>query len=210
MENETRQKKRGTTISSTFFKWLLLIVVVGFLSSMVFNWIYQTKMTQNSALTMLNVNVWDVRQDVIDSSNENLLNLTHSIARDINGGASIDQAGLMEILKAYDVAEINVIDENGIIISTTLDEFLHYDMRSGTQSAEFLPLLDGTESEYAQSYQPTSFDPTLSRKYAAVTLSSGGFVQVGYDGERFQRDIDQYAIKAAKNRRLLLHDLAMN
>ena len=200
MANEAKQEKRRITISSAFFKWLLVIVVVGFLSSMAFTWVHQTQMSQSSAATLLRINVQDVRQDVIDASNENLLKLTRRIAADINGGAPIDLAGLGSMLDAYDVAEINIIAESGIIVSTTLAEFLNYDMRSGAQSAEFLPLLDGTESEHVQSYQPTSHDPTLSRKYAAVVLDAGGFVQVGYDGERFQRDIDQYVINAAKNR----------
>ncbi|MBR5108735.1 MAG: SpoIIE family protein phosphatase [Clostridia bacterium] len=200
MASEAKQEKRRITISSAFFKWLLVIVAVGFLSSMAFTWIHQTNMSQTSAVSLLRINVQDVRQDVIDASNENLLKLTRRIAEDINGGASIDLAGLESMLDAYDVAEINIIDANGIIVSTTLAEFLNYDMRNGEQSAEFLPLLDSTESEHVQSYQPTSHDPTLSRKYAAVILERGGFVQVGYDGERFQRDIDQYVINAAKNR----------
>ncbi|MBR2716283.1 MAG: SpoIIE family protein phosphatase, partial [Oscillospiraceae bacterium] len=61
-------------------------------------------------------------------------------------------------------------------------------------------LLDGTKREYVQSYQPTSFDPSLSRKYAGVVRKGGGFVEVGYDGERFRRDIDRFVINAAKNR----------
>ena len=200
MANGAKQEKRRITISSTFFKWLLVIVVVGFLSSMAFTWVHQTKTSQSSAETLLRINVQDVRQDVIDASNENLLKLTRRIAADINGGAPTDLSGLESMLKTYDVAEINIIDADGIIISTTLAEFLNYDMRSGAQSAEFMPLLDSTEREHVQSYQPTSYDPSLSRKYAAVTLEKGGFVQVGYDGERFQRDIDQYVINAAKNR----------
>ena len=104
-------------------------------------------------------------------------------------------------MEAYDVAEINVIDGKGIIVSTTLPEFLNYDMASGTQSGEFMVLLlSGSQTEYVQKYQPTSFRPDLYRKYAAVRLKSGGFVQVGYDGERFRRDIDQNVISAAKNR----------
>jgi len=200
MANGEKQGKKRITISSAFFKWLLVIVVVAFLSSMAFTWLHQTQMSQSSAATLLRINVQDVRQDVIDASNENLLKLTRRIAADINGGASTDLSGLESMLDAYDVAEINIIDADGIIVSTTLAEFLNYDMRSGAQSAEFLPLLDGTESEHVQSYLPTSHDPTLSRKYAAVVLDAGGFVQVGYDGERFQRDIDQYVINAAKNR----------
>ncbi|MBQ1375248.1 MAG: hypothetical protein IIY69_03090, partial [Clostridia bacterium] len=177
-----------------------MIVVVGFLASMAFTWIHQTNMSNMSAAELLHINVWDVRQDVIDASDENLLKITRSIAAELDGGAPSNSESLMRLMRAYDVAEINIINESGIITATTMGKFRDYDMSSGEQSAEFLGLLDGTEDEHVQSYQPTSFDHSLYRKYAAVNLKSGGFVQVGYDGERFQKDIDQHVVSAAKNR----------
>ena len=198
--NESGKKNKRITISRTFLSWLLLIVVLGFFSSMAFTWFHQTKMSNESARRLLHINVWDVRQDVIDASNENLLKLTNKIADELEGRFSIDSSDLYQLMDAYDVAEINYINENGIIVASTMEQFLDYDMSSGEQSAEFMILLEGSENEYVQSYQPTSFDPTLYRKYAAVKMSSGGFVQIGYDGERFQKDIDQNVISAAKNR----------
>ncbi len=200
IDNAKKQGKRRITISRSFLRWLLLIVVVGFLASMAFTWVHQTNMSNMSAAELLHINVWDVRQDVIDASNENLLKITRSIAAELDGGAPSNSESLMRLMRAYDVAEINIINERGIITATTMGKFRDYDMSSGEQSAEFLGLLDGTEDEHVQSYQPTSFDPSLYRKYAAVNLKSGGFVQVGYDGERFQKDIDQHVVSAAKNR----------
>ncbi len=201
MKDEASRKRRRMTISRSFLSWLLLIVFLGFLASMQFIWIHQTNMSTSNAHSLLTINAQDVRQDVIDASDENLLKLTRKIGGEIDGGASTDAAALERMMEAYDVAEINVVDGKGIIVSTTLPEFLNYDMASGTQSGEFMVLLlSGSQTEYVQKYQPTSFRPDLYRKYAAVRLKSGGFVQVGYDGERFRRDIDQNVISAAKNR----------
>ena len=191
---------RKRTISNTFLRWLLLIVVLAFAMSMIFSWTLQTRLSQHSAANLLRLNIKDVRQDVIDASDANLLELTRKIAVDIDNGAESDEAGLTKIMDQHDVAEINIIDANGIITSTTHPEFLDYDMRSGVQSGEFMALLEGNEQEHVQSYQPTSYDPTLLRKYAAVKLKQGGFVQVAYDAERFQRDIDHRVIGAARNR----------
>ncbi|MBQ6322935.1 MAG: methyl-accepting chemotaxis protein [Lachnospiraceae bacterium] len=200
MGKRKEKKKRRNTISRSFFLWLLIIVVIGFLISMMFNWTHQTKLSKNYALTLLSINIRDVREDVIDASDENLLKLARTIAGEIDKGAPSDTAGLQRLMEIYDVSEINRIDDEGIITASTLEAFVNYDMKSGEQSLEFMGLLDGTETEYVQSYQPLAFDPSVSRKYAAVTLKDGGFVQVGYDGERFQKDIDQYVINAAKNR----------
>ena len=102
----------------------------------------------------------------------------------------------------YDVAEINLIDARGIITASTHADFLNYDMRGGSQSAEFLVLLDGQTKEYVQNYQPTSFGPSIQRKYAGIVLDKGGFVQVAYDFERFKRDIDDAVIGATRNRHI--------
>ncbi len=188
------------TISGTFLKWLLLIVGVAFAVSMVFSWTLQTRLSEKSAHNLLRLNIADVRQDVIDASDANLLALTRDIASEIDAGAPADEAGLLALTARHDVAEINIIDADGIIISTTHPDFLNYDMRSGTQSAEFTGLLDGTVREHVQSYQPTSYDPTLLRKYAGVCLEGGGFVEVAYDAERFQRDIDHQIVGVTRNR----------
>ena len=191
---------RKRTISNTFLRWLLLIVVLAFAMSMIFSWTLQTGLSQHSAANLLRLNIKDVRQDVIDASDANLLELTREVAADLDNGADADEAGLTKIMDRHDVAEINIIDDNGFIIATTHPDFLGYDMRSGEQSAEFMVMLEGNEQEHVQSYQPTSHDPTLLRKYAAVKLKQGGFVQVAYDAERFQRDIDHIVIKVARNR----------
>ena len=207
---------RKRTISRSFLHWLLAIVAVAFLMSMVFSWTIQTRMSRRSAIHLLRLNIQDVRQDVIDASDENLLLLTRRIARELDEGAPVDAAGLNALMRVYDVAEINVIDAVGIITATTHSSFLHYDMRNGAQSAEFLGLLDGTEREHVQSYRPISYDPGISRKYAAVCLKAGGFVQVGYDAERFQRDIDKRIVGVTRNRhvgeggRIIIADESLN
>ena len=135
---EKNNKKRRITISRSFFKWLLVIVIIAFLASMMFTWIHQTNMSRNSTLSLMSINIWDVNQDVIDASNENLLKLTYRIAQEINEDESVDEADLKRLLDTYDVSEINIIDENGIIDVTTNEEFQYYDMADGEQSAQFL------------------------------------------------------------------------
>ena len=55
---------------------------------------------------------------------------------------------------------------------------------------------------YVQKYQPISYDNTTYRKYAAYKLSDGGFIQVGYNSERFRKDINHIIILTTKNRHL--------
>lgn len=190
-------KNKKQKISRSFQKWLLLLAFVAFLATTAFLWFFQTALSTNNAISLLKLNIADVRQDIIDASNENLLKLTHTIAEEIERAETAPD--LFALSEAYGISEINRIDANGIITASTYPSFLGYDMASGAQSAEFLVLLAG-ETEYVQSYQPVSYDASISRKYAGVSLSDGGFIQIGYDAERFQKDIAEQVKDATKNR----------
>lgn len=187
-------------ISQSFQRFLFVCVTAGFLMTTVFTWALQTELAKNETSELVKLNIEDVREDILDASNKNLLELTKKIASRLNSAEKADSALLNEHGKEFDIAEINVIDSRGIITASTYENFLEYDMRGGSQSAEFLVLLDGKTKEYVQNYQPTSSDPTISRKYAGIVLNDGGFVQVAYDAERFQKDIDDVVVGVTRNR----------
>ena len=184
-----------------FQKWLLLIVAIAFLLSLAFSWSMQTRMSKANATSLLRINIEDVRQDIIDASDANLLQLTQRVAGLINS-SDIDPTNddLRRIMQEYDVAEINIIDKNGIITASTNEDFVNYDMGSGEQSSAFNVLLGDRTTSLVQSYQPISYDASISRKYGGMILLRGGYVQVGYDAERFQRDIDQQVVGVTRNR----------
>ena len=202
-EKERKSSRHNLkNISQSFQRWLLMCVTAGFLMTTVFTWALQTELAKNDANELIRLNIEDVREDILEASNKNLLELTREIASRIDFTDRTNSKLLKTLKKEFDVAEINIISQNGIITVSTHNDFLNYDMRGGEQSAEFLVLLDGVTKEYVQSYQPTSSDPTISRKYAGVVLSGGGFVQVAYDAERFQKDIDDVVIGVTRNRHI--------
>ena len=186
-------------ISRSFQNWLLVLVMVAFVATTVFLWLIQTRLAQENTVRLLELNIADVRQDIQDASDENLLSLTEKIAGKLNDAQTITVDLLFELCGQYDITEINCINPDGLIYASTYPDFMDYDMRSGEQSAEFMVLLDG-ETEYVQRYQPVSYDASISRKYAGVVLENGGFVQVGYGFERFQRDIGEFVIGVTRNR----------
>ena len=186
-------------ISRSFQNWLLVLVVTAFLMTTAFLWLFQTRLAQNNTVRLLELNIADVRQDIQDASDENLLNLTQNIADRLNSVETITDELLFDLCLQYDVTEINCIDKSGMIYASTYPDFYRYDMRSGHQSAEFMVLLDGQDT-YVQPYQPVSYDASISRKYAGVVLERGGFVQVGYGFERFQKDIGEFVVGVTRNR----------
>lgn len=188
-------------ISQTFQRCLAFVVLIAFMVTTLFSFVLQTELSGNNAEKLLKLNIADVKQDIYDASNENLLNLTRQIKKLIEASSLEPEQQLQLLSEKYDIPEINIVDENGIIIASTYPDFLGFDMHSGDQSAAFLALLDG-QKEYVQSYGPVSYDRSISRKYAGVALEKGGFVQVGYNALNFQKDITSIVSGLTQNRHI--------
>ncbi len=193
------RKKGKLKLAESFSRWLLASVVLAFIVSFLFIYVLETRLAYSDAENMLKLYIEDVRDDVDDTSDENLLNITRSIAHDLDKLGPLNRSKLLVLLEKYDVSEINLVDENGMIKTSTTLIFCGFDMKSGQQSKEFLVLLNG-EKEYVQRYQKISHKMGFSMKYAAVALPSGGFVQVGYNSQRFQKDINQRVDGLTRNR----------
>lgn len=67
-------------ISQSFQRWLLICVTAGFLMTTFFTWALQTELAENEAHDLVKLNLEDVRQDILDVSNENLLKLATNIS----------------------------------------------------------------------------------------------------------------------------------
>lgn len=195
------QDREHRQLTQTFSKWLSAVVLVAFCATSVFTWFLQTSSAEDSNRQLLTLNLDDVKRDILDASDANLLELTRGVAADLNAAGTVNSSILSAIRRkpGNDFSEINVVDDRGIITWSTTPAYPGFNMASGEQSREFLTLLSW-QKEYVQSYQPVSKDGTTYMKYAAVALDQGGFVQVGYNAERFRRDIDQRVVGATKNR----------
>ena len=188
-------------ISYSFLKGLLICVIITFAASTFFSWKIQNYLCHTDTKKLISVNIKDVQQDINDASDENMLSLAREIASIIDEAEVVDNNFLRSIYKNYSVAEIDIIGTDNKITNSTNSRFVGFDMSSGKQSSEFSILLEGRK-ELVQDYQPISYDNSISRKYAGVALKKGGYMQIGYAAEHFQRDIDQQIVGITKNRHI--------
>ena len=189
---------RKENIAQTFQRWLLVCVVLAFGVTTFFSHAFQTKIAYATVDYTLRASMEDVRNDIRDVSDRNLLSITREIAEVLPEHATREE--LHWLAWQYGVTEINVIDGDGVIAASTDSEHKGFDMASGEQSAEFMALLDGTD-ELVQDYRPISLDSGVCRKYAGVALEDG-FLQVGYDSTAFYAQIHEQVKYAAENRHI--------
>jgi len=168
------------TIANTIQRWLIVVIVLAFLVSTTFVTQIQSNSSSYQVEEYLRLAAEDVELDITSAIEKTLLTQARQIT------AQINEKNIDDLATEYGVAEINYINEKGIITNSTYKDFLGFDMNSGDQSREFMVLLDGKTSSYSQEYGPISYDASIYRKYFGVACE-GGFVQVGYDANRFQQ-----------------------
>ena len=191
------RKKTSEGIANTFQRRLLSCIVIAYLITSTFTLILQNGMAQIETQELFTVGINDVEASVKEKSNRHLLEIAEKVKREYEKNSTIS---LKTLADHNGIVEINVVDSNGIIRnSTEADVINNYDMNSKAQSKEFVDTLK-TQDSFVQEYSPRGKDESVWRKYAAINLESGGFIQVGYDAEQFHEMLDEFVVDVTKNR----------
>ena len=193
-----RIRLKGDTekISNTFQRWLLACIVVAYLVTSSFTFILQNGMVKIETQEVFTSAINDVETDIMEKSNAHLLGIAEDVKAAYEENLHIS---LEDLLKRFGIVEINVVSTAGIICDSTEDDSIGYDMNSKEQSKEFVDTLKEQDS-FVQKYGPRGKDGSAWRKYAAVNLTNGGFIQVGYDTEQFHAKLDEFVVDVTKNR----------
>ena len=183
-------------ISGIFQRWLLACIVAAYLVTSVFTYILQNGMVKVETQKVFTTAINDVESDIKGKSDAQLLGIAENVKAEYEKDTNVS---LTELINKYGIVEINVVSSDGIIYDSTEIESINYDMNSKAQSKEFVDALK-KENSFVQKYGPCGKDNSVSRKYAAINLTNGGFIQVGYDTEQFHTMLDEFVVDITKNR----------
>lgn len=90
---------------------------------------------------------------------------------------------LNEIKERLMVSELHIIDEDGIITSSTIAEYIGFDMKSGEQSNAFMVIVEDPSIEIAQEPQENVAEGIVMQYIGVARKDDKGFVQVGVQPE---------------------------
>ena len=188
--------KETEKIANTFQRWLLVCIAVAFFATSTFTYVLQNGIAKVETQEVFTSAINDVENDVRGKSNAQLLAIAQDIKDDYEQNLNVS---LNELTERYQIKEINVVDQNGIIYNSTELDSIGYDMKTKEQSKEFVDMLK-VQGSFVQDYSPRGKDESVWRKYAAINLQNGGFIQVGYDAEQFHEMLNEFVIDVTKNR----------
>ena len=203
LSNERFTRKKGSErIANTFQRWLLACIVIAYLITSAFTFVLQNGMVKIETTEVFTTAINDVEADVKEKSDAQLLDIAKHVKADYERNPHVSLHALAEV---YGIKEINVVDSNGLIInSTEADVINSYNMNSKDQSREFVDMLK-VQDFFVQEYSPRGKDESVWRKYAALSLGEGSFIQVGYDAEQFHEMLNEFVVDVTKNRHVGTH-----
>ena len=191
------RKKGNERIAHTFQRWLLACIVIAYLVTSTFTFILQNGMVKIETQEVFTAAINDVEADIKGKSDAQLLHIAQQVKEEYEQEPAVS---LQTLAQKYEIIEINVVDAGGLIVNSTEPDVIgNYDMNSKEQSKEFVDVLK-TQDSFVQKYSPRGKDESVWRKYAAVNLSEGGFIQVGYDAAQFHEMLNEFVVDVTKNR----------
>ena len=179
--------------------WLFVFVVLAFAITFTVSFVAETKMAQNSAVSLIKLKINDLKKQ-LDINNENLRKIREESDFDaivkaksfahmlkLSPELVADYNELVKAANSLGVDELDVIDGNGIIVAATVKDYVGFNMAASEQSKAFLPLLKDKELEIVQDPMLIGYDGGKIMQYAGVARKDApGFVQIAYRPERLE------------------------
>lgn len=174
-----------------FTKNLFIYMLAAFIVTITAIFTLQTFISKSNNLTLSQNKLEDVKEKLV-SNEENIQKLTNSLGENnlaktrafadilatdhsVYGNAK----RLNEIKEELMVNELHIIDENGIITSSTIDGYIGFDMKSGEQSNAFMVIVDDPSIEIVQKPQVNVAEGIVMQYIGVARTDAKGLVQVG-------------------------------
>ncbi|MDO5445784.1 MAG: SpoIIE family protein phosphatase [Eubacteriales bacterium] len=201
------------TISQRFNVRLAIIVAVAMLVSTLLIVFISTNINTNNYTEIITSTLNDIDKDIADTSDISMLAETQRIKikvkKLLTTRALTDVEGFNEALRQIaedqNLSEISVANRDNIIVFSSIDEYIDFDMNSNEGSKVFGELNNGV-TEIVQPVRKNAYQGEgvydEYNKYAGVPLEGIGYLQIGISAQTFQEQIDEKVKYIAENRHI--------
>ncbi|MFW6288110.1 MAG: hypothetical protein ACOC2J_05095, partial [bacterium] len=195
------------TLFSKFLIPTLIVLVVGMSTIGGIGYFTQRNYVLNSVNQRASTQIHEI-ENMIEDRRENvqiteeaidkyLIMLTKAITEqlkivpDANMNSKISQ-----LVRTLGISEIHVINEDGVIQASNINEFIGFDFASSAQTRPFLEGLNNKLFTLAQAPQRRGADNELFKYVGVARADKTGIVQIGVQPEGLQELMDKIDIVA--------------
>lgn len=186
-------------MKKNFTKHLFIYMLAALLITITSIFLIQTAVTQRGNRTASQETLEEVKEKLSDNE-EDIARLTANLSEDnlaktrafadmLAADASIEGnvEKLKEVKDRLMVNELHIIDENGIITSSSIEEYIGFDMKSGEQSNAFMVIVEDPAIELVQEPQVNVAEGVVMQYIGVARSDAKGLVQVGVHPEVLEK-----------------------
>ena len=183
-------------LNQLMWRTLLRVFLVALPLAVLAVWVGQTASVAALRRAVTEASRAQLRRALVKISDRKMLDRAWKAAGMMPADGSLTDEQLDRMLRKAEADEIHVCDTNAVIVRTSVPEYLGMDLRKHRQTLPFCALL-GRKKEYAQEFGPIAYDSHRYRKYVGVALRNGGFLQLGFNEDRYltEPDLDQEKVR---------------
>lgn len=185
-------------MQKTFIKYVVAILTSAIFLILVINVLLNKRTLENQQFNSFQAKIEQVTH-TLENNRQELALLKNSLDKDylIRAKAasyvvdkqeevSMDVSKMQYLAELLDVDEFHIIDENGIIASASVPQYVGIDMADDKQTRPFLDLLDSdNEDAYLiQEPQPNAAEGKVMQYVGVARKAQKGVVQVGFEPKR--------------------------
>ncbi len=189
-----------------FTRYLCVYMLAAFLFTIVAVFLLETVVNHGAKVSASREKLEEVREK-LERNEENITRLTENLS-----AASLVKTRAFADLLAEDpsiaeskemlnairdrlmVNELHIIDENGIITSSTIDAYVGFDMKSGEQSLAFMEIVRDPSLEIVQEPQMNAAEGIMMQYIGVARRDAAGLVQAGIRPEVLEDMLSDTAI----------------
>lgn len=199
---KTKKRKIATVVTV----WLTVIVFTAYAISAVLTYLTLKKRSEEQSNTLVRQNVEDVTTDILVQSNAAVTVTVQQWVKDSIPTSKTDQpeaatAVLAEFCKDKGM-EVNVVDNNGKIVASSVPEKMNKSIYDDKDSEEFKVLLNGEQDEYQKLLEPSDDDSKIILWGGKRFEDGSGFLQIGLTQKKHFENIGIQAKYSTTNRRI--------
>ena len=169
---------------------LVLSILAAFAVSMAFTWFLHSRLSERDAYALIDRTFENVESEITDCINDRLVRQCMAVRERLEEGHPDDTASLDSLAREMQVSEISIVDDKGDIVRSSVTDYLAGPGRAAFNfaaangyAADMMCLVSGGRgTEYCQPFRKSESNGNW-RKFVGVWKPSGGFVEIGCDGE---------------------------
>ena len=183
--------------------FIISAIFIAYVNYRILNATVKVKTDSNLEMFINNIYTQIDHLDIIlDTTKQTLNEKNIAIAKTVayileRSGRRMTSGEIQNLADPLDIIELNIADREGNLINSNIPGFIGDDYKTSETTIGYMLLADGTVKERVEEPR-ASILPDLSHgeitHFAAVSLSGGGFVQLGFNAEVIGRLHEQINI----------------